>query len=85
MIKSVIDLILLHHTLDVFTIENIETHDWFDNRFNTDKTFKIETIFCLKCNILFEKVLYMYKQQDLDGTKWHELTCNEVIIKKILE
>lgn len=60
----------------------IYNHNWIDNRYTYYGLYNGKII-CEKCKIEFGYVLY--KHQRPDGTKWHELTCNEVLMKKLLE
>lgn len=64
----------------------IRTHSWDIRKESYNLEYGLsngEYVFCLKCNIEFEKVLY--RQLDPDGTRWSELTCDEILIKKLLE
>ena len=80
-----IEKILQCHNLSVDHINIIYSHDWIDNRFNCFNGLKESdlAIHCSKCKIGFGYVLY--KHQRLGKIKWHELTCEEVLIKKLLE
>ena len=72
--------ILSFHYIDKFHNGIIHEHIWIQIYENI---IQISPIYCKNCNIEFGCVLY--KQQDSDDTKWHELTCNEILIKKLLE
>jgi hypothetical protein len=75
-----IEKIIQYHVLTFAHEQIIYTHDWIDERFTIGAG---HSIFCSKCKIVFGYVLYQHQRPD--NTKWHELTCNEIIIKKLLE
>ena len=64
----------------------IRTHSWSVRKALYNLQYGLsgdEHTFCLKCNVEFEKVVY--RQQDSSGVKWAELSCNEILIKNLLE
>lgn len=82
-----VEKILSYHTLSYHTLTEqhlkfIRDHDWVDTRFDISEK-RDRRIYCSKCKIVFGFVLY--KHQRPDNTKWHELTCDEILIKKLLE
>jgi hypothetical protein len=78
--KFDIEKIIRIYNLPDKCIEYIRFHCWELDKYIISSG---NQIYCSKCLVDLDKVLY--RQQDPDGTKWAELTCNEIIIKKLLE
>ena len=65
--------------IDNITKKNIYNHNWIDGN-KAEPT--IISIYCSKCNVNFYKVI---NREWSNGVKWNELTCNEILIKNLLE
>jgi hypothetical protein len=74
MSKFVLETFLKCYTYDKEIIENISDHNWFDEDESKDELF---TVYCLNCKLNFITIIY--------EINFRKLTCEEVIIKKLLE
>lgn len=79
LVRNFIENAIKWYNLPVYVIENTFSHFWIqDPKYGSMG----DNLFCKKCNANIYQVLLKEFSKNI---KWAELTCNELIIKKLLE
>ena len=68
---------ILSHKVEL--IKSIKTHNWMGE---SDENGDYETIYCTKCGVFFGDVAYEHNNINV---KNYKLTCDDILIKKLLE
>jgi hypothetical protein len=72
------DALIFYKHLSEFKLNIIRSHRWVKY-----KDIKYGQTHCIKCDVMFINLLHY--NINLNGLCINELTCNEIVIKKLLE